>query len=250
MPKPDHWTIFGYPVSFIGKTRQELFDYKGMTEKIPTLQLDEEEQAADGFANQIGFRMKFLRRQFTFRYHSIKDILNMLGGILKIFKGTLSKFGVYMTIAFFIWFMIKVTQSFKEDLQFYKCDHIEKKLPLYRQAMLELRNQRKLLDEDNQEIEADIEEINDLLGDEKAIPPPPPSKEPEKQEQKVDLEEKQLEELVDQLDHDEEKDEESHTPSGKPISSDGKDIIIAPGPIEKTPEKEKEIVIDTPKEPA
>jgi len=126
----------------MNKQRDDVFEYKAMNEKIPTLQLEEEEQQADSFSNVIGFRMKFLRRQFTFRYHSIKDIMNMLGGILKLFKGTLSKFGVYMTIAFFVWFMIKVTQSMKEDLQFYKCDHIETKLPLYRQAMLELKNQR------------------------------------------------------------------------------------------------------------
>ena len=80
-----------------------------MNERIPTLQLDEEEQQADQFSNVIGFRMKFLRRQFTFRYNSIKDIANMLGGILKIFKSSLGQLGVYMTIAFFVWFMIKVT---------------------------------------------------------------------------------------------------------------------------------------------
>ena len=80
----------------------------------------------------IGFRMKFLKRQFTFKYHSIKDVMGMLGGILGLFKKALGEIGIYMTIAFFIWFMIKITQSFKEDLQFFKCDHIAKKLPLYR----------------------------------------------------------------------------------------------------------------------
>lgn len=46
-PKPDHWTLFGYPVSFINKAKHDQFEYKAMNERIPTLQLDEEEQKAD-----------------------------------------------------------------------------------------------------------------------------------------------------------------------------------------------------------
>jgi hypothetical protein len=131
-PKPNHWKIFGYPVAFFKKAREDVFEYKPMNEKIPTLQLSEEEQEADEFSNIIGFRMKFLRRQFTFRYHSIKDVSNMLGGILKLFKKALGKMGIYMTVAFFVWFLIKITQSMKEDLQFQQCDLIAKKLPLYK----------------------------------------------------------------------------------------------------------------------
>ena len=93
----------------MSKSKQDLFEFKGMNEKIPTLQLNEKEQEASEFSNVIGFRMKFLKRQFTFKYHSVKDVLSMLGGILGLFKKALGEIGIYMTIAFFIWFMIKIT---------------------------------------------------------------------------------------------------------------------------------------------
>ena len=83
--------------------------------------------------------MKFLKRHFTFKYHLAKDILNMMGGILKLFKSSMGKFGIYMTIAFFCWFLVKVTTSMREDLQFHKCDYIQKKMPLYKEAMIELK---------------------------------------------------------------------------------------------------------------
>ena len=43
-PKPDHWSIFGYPLQFLKKSREDVFEYKAMNEMIPTLQLEEEEQ--------------------------------------------------------------------------------------------------------------------------------------------------------------------------------------------------------------
>jgi hypothetical protein len=67
------------------------------------------------------------------------DILNMFGGILKLFGSSLGKLGLFMAIVFFIWFILKVAQSMREDLQFFKCDHIANKLPLYKQAMEELK---------------------------------------------------------------------------------------------------------------
>jgi hypothetical protein len=42
-PKPDHWSLFGYPLQFMNKQREDVFEYKAMNEKIPTLQLEEEE---------------------------------------------------------------------------------------------------------------------------------------------------------------------------------------------------------------
>ena len=62
----------------------------------------------------------------------------MLGGILKIFKGSMGELGVVMIIAFFVWLMVKITQSFKEDLLYFRQDQISDKLPMYRKAMREL----------------------------------------------------------------------------------------------------------------
>ena len=109
MPNPKHWTLFGWPISFIKKSKEEIFIFKGMNEKIPTL--DQE-----NFSNKIGFRMDFSRSEFHLKYYSIKDVTAMLGGILKIFTGSLAEIGIVMTLVFFVWFMVKVTQSFNEDL--------------------------------------------------------------------------------------------------------------------------------------
>jgi hypothetical protein len=59
----------------------------------------------------------------------------MYSGIIELFEGSLAEMGFYMTVAFFLWFLIKVSASLREDLQYFKCDHIASKLPLYKQAM-------------------------------------------------------------------------------------------------------------------
>ena len=145
-----------------------------------------------------------------------------------------------MTIAFFVWFMIKVTQSFKEDLQFYKCDHIEKKLPLYRQAILGLKNQRLLLEEDERQLEEDLEEIGDLLGEEKkTVPPLPVAPKPEEIKGNGSFEKVDQVEILD---------DENKTPCKQSISSmDARElVIIEKSSSHKTPEKAKEIKIETP----
>ena len=93
----------------------------------------------------------------------------MLGGILKIFKGSMAELGMFMVIVFFVWFMIKVTQSYKEDLQYFKCDQITKKLPLYRQAMKELKKQMNISRKDMLQIDEDLEKIRELLGEENIL---------------------------------------------------------------------------------
>ena len=39
VPKPNHWSIFGWPIAFVKKAKENIFEFSGMTSKIPSLEL-------------------------------------------------------------------------------------------------------------------------------------------------------------------------------------------------------------------